>query len=146
MILTAGVVVAGVAILYWAYSWGAVANHEYSNAVDSSSNAIGERIAFEYITYSNLAPQNLTVYIINCGQTNNVSIARVYISNSTWVGTTLPSPTLMSTANPNQTLLGLDMTDEGFFNVTTTLGSGSYYTIHLVTQRGRNFDGVFSTP
>jgi hypothetical protein len=154
MIITAGVVAMGIAVLYWAYSWGKVANMQYSDSITAGSNAIGERIAFEYITYSSLS-NNLTVNMINWGKTNNVSIARVYL----WDSSHQPIGTYPDEVNPELVLMNittntripsntLNIGDEGYFNVTTltTLPLNSYYNIRIVTERGRNFDGSFATP
>lgn len=153
IILTAGVIAFGITILYWAYSWGAVANQKYSDTVSASMSAIEERIAYEYITYSSVS--GLTVNIINCGKSNNVSIARVYILNSTWEGTYSFPPLMLMNITNNQVIPNLNMTDDGYFNIPAqarpnipalTLSPSSYYTIRVVTQRGRNFDTQFSTP
>ncbi len=156
LIITAGVLAAGIAVLYWAYSWGNIADQQYSSSATASQNAMSEMIGFEYITYSNSPPCNLTIYIINCGLTNGLNISRIYVWNnqSQFVGTfPVASQTtiiLMNTTTnmpiPNNQL---NKGNDAYFNVTIpqgTLISSSYYTIQVVTQRGRNFDGAFYTP
>lgn len=144
LILSAGVIAFGITVLYWATSWGNVANQQYSATVANSQDAIGERLAFEYTTYSG---NNLTVYLINNGMSNNVSIARVYIwdSSSQLKGTFTPSG-LMNITKPNNAIPGnsLDKGEDGYFTITVNppLISG-YYTFRVVTERGRNFDGSF---
>ncbi len=81
MIITAGVIAAGIAVLYWAYSWGNVADNQYSSTVSNNQNAIQENLAFEYVTYSSTNYQ-LTVYVINCGLANSINFTRLYIWNS----------------------------------------------------------------
>jgi len=148
MIITAGVIAAGIAVLYWAYSWGNIANDQYANATANSMSAIQENLAFEYVVYSD---SKLTVNMINCGMSNNVGIARVYIWNnySQPVGTFQPdTPGLMyigtTTAIPGNSLnKGMD----GYFNITVTSSNlHGYYLFRIVTERGRNFDGSFSAP
>ena len=165
LIISAGVVAAGIAVLYWARSWGAIADQQYSNSVAQSQAAISERIAFEYIAYSkfNSTLGTLSVFIINCGLSNNVSIARMYIWNSQSVpiGTFPVSPQTSLTlynitsnsAIPNSQ--GLSVGNDGYFNVTMaspgpsglfSTSSGSFYIVRVVTASGRNYDGSFSIP
>jgi hypothetical protein len=148
IIITAGVIAFGIAVLYWAYSWGNIANQQYSTTVGNSQDAIGENLAFEYVYYSN---NNLTVYLINCGMTNNVSITRLYIwiNYSQPIGTFTPSALMYITNNTAIPNNSLSIGNEGYFTVPINnppLVSGSYYRIRVVTGRGRNFDGEFSTP
>ena len=83
MIITAGVIAAGIAVMYWTYGWGNVANQQTAQMVTNSQSAMQENIGFEYVTYSNSNPNNqLSIYIINCGKSNNVSIARAYLWDS----------------------------------------------------------------
>jgi len=146
LIITAGVVAAGISVLYWAYSWGTVANAEYSQAIGSSQNATQERIAFEFATYSE---GQLTVYLLNCGVVNDVKVARVYVwdNSSQLVGNFVPDePGLMYLSDHLPILSNsLDVSDEGYFTVTIdpVLERG-FYTFRVVTERGRNFDGSFS--
>jgi len=147
VVLTAGVLALGIAVLYWAYSWGNIANLEYSRAVADSSHAVSERVGFEYISYSSTS-NVLTVSIINWGRANNLSISVVHIwdSNHNYVGTGAYTPSALrdittGTQLPNNVL---NMGNEGSFTVTFVhpLPNG-YYNIRLVTGRGRNFDGSF---
>jgi hypothetical protein len=151
MIITAGVIAMGIAVLYWAYSWGKVANMQYSDSVTAGSNAIEERIAFEYIAYSS-SNAEVRVNMINWGKANNVSIARVYVWDSAHqpVGS-FSDIVLMDITTPNTPISGntLNPGDEGCFIVKVTLPPHSepyYYSIRVVTERGRNFDGSFATP
>src|SRR3989304_3060361 len=69
VVLTAGVLALGIAVLYWAYSWGNLDKLEYSRAVAGSSHAVSERRGLEYISFSR-ANNQLTVNIINWGRAN----------------------------------------------------------------------------
>jgi hypothetical protein len=143
MIITAGVIAAGIAVLYWAYTWGNLANQQYSETVTNNQNSIGENIAFEYVTYHN---NQLTVYILNCGLTNGVTLVRLYLWNSTnQLMGTYDISQLYNTTNPHLPIPCLDKGDEGYFNITPSqaLNSG-YYTLRVVTGSGRNFDESFS--
>lgn len=154
LIITAGVVGFGITVLYWAYSWGGIANHEYSEAVTSSQSAILEKIAFEYAHYHDVTLPNgtvvgnLTVYIINCGKTDNVSIARVFIRDSQLV--LLPDRTYsnvqLKDATSNMNTTGVNIGGQAYFNIEMPpLAANSYYTISLITQRGRQIDYSFAT-
>jgi hypothetical protein len=146
LIITAGVIAAGIAVLYWAFAWGNVANHQYSDNVSNSQSAIQENLGFEYITYSG---SQLTVYLINCGKSNNVTLARAYLwDNFSNPKGTYAIPSLYYTTNNAQipSNEGLNIGDEGYFSLSLSLDSGAYYTLRVVTGRGRNFDQAFSTP
>ncbi|MCW4024169.1 MAG: hypothetical protein NWF01_03945 [Candidatus Bathyarchaeota archaeon] len=145
LIITAAVIAAGISVLYWAYSWGDIANQQYSQTMEGNRNATSELVTFEYITYSE---QKITVYLINCGQSNDLAVARIYIwDNSGQAITYLPDdPGLKFTANNSRIdSNSLDIGQEGYFTVTmnTPLPPG-YYSMRLVTERGRNFDATFS--
>lgn len=146
MIITAGVIAAGIAVLYWAYAWGNIANTQYGNTVANNQNSIGESIAFEYVNYS-VVNNQLTVYVINSGLSNDVTLNRLYL----WNGSNQPIGTydikqLFRTSDGAAiSLNSLNKHDEGFFTVSPTpkLSSG-YFTLRIVTGSGRNFDDSFS--
>ena len=146
MIITAGVVAMGIAVLYWAYSVGNLANKQYSDTVAVGSNAVVERIAFEYIACSG---SEVTVNMINWGKANNVSVARVYIWDSAHELVGSSGSIVLMDITTNTPISGntLNTGDEGYFivKVTPPLHSNSYYSIRVVTERGRNFDGSFAT-
>jgi hypothetical protein len=144
MIITAGVIAAGIAVLYWAYSWGNIANDQYASTIANNQNSIQENIAFEYVTYSSTSNQ-LTVYVINSGLSNGVTLDRLYL----WNSANRPIGTyniiqLHRTSN-GTAISRLNKGDEGYFTVTPSpsLSSG-YYTLRIVTGSGRNFDYSFS--
>lgn len=146
LILTAGVLAMGIAILYWASSWGSIATRTYSTAEGNSAKAIQERLGFEYIDYrSNV----LTVNVINWGTSANLTIANVYIYNNAhqYIGN-YSRPTLRSISTNSLITAGLAAGGEGYFQITPSpvLASGSFYYLRIVTGRGRTFDGTFATP
>jgi hypothetical protein len=152
MIITAGVIAAGIGVLYWTYSWGNVADRQYSTSTSNSMSAMGEQLGFEYTTYSSSNLQ-LKVYLINCGTSNNLNVARVYLWSSTFVPIVVSftlSP-LYYTSTGTQippSAGGLGIGQEGFVTLTFTapgLSVGTYYNLRLVTGRGSNFDEAFST-
>jgi len=152
MILTAGVLAMGIAVLYWASSWGRIASHEYSKTVTNDSTAIMERISYEYISYSS-ASYTLKVNVINWGKADNVSINRVYIWDSlrNLVGASSYTPTQLLNVSNSSPIPGnnLNVGCEGYFTIQLpgALGAPAQtYSIRIVTERGRNFDGTFVAP
>ena len=146
LILTAGVLAMGVAVLYWASSWGQIATRTYSTAEGNSAKAIQERLGYEYIDYSGNV---LTVNVINWGTSANLTIANVYIYNNVhqYIGN-YSRPTLRSISTNSLVTAGLAAGGEGYFQITPSpvLASGSFYYLRIVTGRGRTFDGTFATP
>ena len=146
LIITAGVIAAGIAVLYWAYSWGNIANNQYANTVGNNQNAIEENIAFEFVNYSSVTNQ-LTVYVINCGLSNGVTLDQLYL----WNGANLPigsysiGQLYRIGENTPISMNSLNQGDQGYFTITPSpkLSSG-YYTLRIVTGSGRNFDYSFS--
>jgi len=146
LILTAGVIAMSIAVLYWTYSMGKIGNLEYSKSTAASSNAISERIGFEYMTYDS-SSGNLTVSIINWGKADNVIIAHVLILDSSYnyVGSNISTIVLKSIDN-NQPVSGLRIGSDAWFTTRTSapLNQDQIYYIHISTSRGRNFDFPFS--
>ena len=147
LILSAGVLGMGIAVLYWAYSMGSIATRTYSMAEGNSSIAIQERLGFEWTDYSS-STNNITVNIINWGYTNNVTIAHVNLLDSRHQSLGgYDQPTLYNLTT-SETIPSLSITDEGYCQLTaptSPLPAGLYY-IRIVTGRGRTFDGSFAVP
>ncbi len=146
LILTAGVLAMGIAILYWASSWGSIATRSYTTAEGNSAKAVQERLGYEYIDYSGNV---LTVNLINWGTSGNLTIANVYIYNNAhqYIGN-YTSPTLRNMTTNSIITTGLPVGGEGYFQITPnpTLASGSFYYVRILTSRARTFDGSFATP
>jgi len=146
MIITAGVIAAGIAVLYWAYSWGNIANSQYASTVGNNQNSIEESIAFEFVNYSS-ANNQLTVYVINSGLSNGVTLDRLYLWNSTNqpIGSYNIGQLYRISDGTAISMNSLNKGDEAYFTITPSpkLSSG-YYTLRIVTGSGRNFDDSFS--
>ncbi len=144
LIISAAVIAAGISVLFWAYSWGNIANQQYSQTVTSNQNATSERISFEYAAY---ASGKLSVYLINSGQVDDAGIARVYVWNSdgqvvgTYPTESSPMSQLMyiggTTVIPGNTLA---KGEEGYFTISNLSLNSGYYTLRVVSERGRNYD------
>ena len=144
MVLTAGVLAMGIAVLYWAYSWGNTITRTYSSSEAANSKAVQERLGFEHIDFSN---NILTVSLINWGDTNNITIANVFLWDSAHQPLADFSNPPLRNITTDSVISGLKMGDEGCFRITPPrLISNSFYYIRLVTARGRTFDSTFATP
>lgn len=139
LIMAGAVVALGFAVLSWTYSWSSVYNTEYANLIEANSDRIKEKLVFEYIFY-NASENGLTVYLINCGKSDDVSLANVYLSNSSWFQS-FPDIELRFL---NGTLTeSLDIGEEGYFQLSVSLVANTSYSIRIVTGRGRCFDATF---
>lgn len=139
VLLTAAVMALGSAVLYWTYSRTLLANSEYSDVMDASLASIKEKLVFEYIFY-NTSDNELTVYLINCGKSDDVSLASVYLRNSS----VLQSFYSITLRFVNGSLTqSLDIREEGFFKLSANLMADTSYSIRVVTGRGRLFEAAF---
>lgn len=137
--MLAGAVIAlGFVTLIWTYQRTEVANTEYSEAIDSESLKIKEKIVMEYIYY-NQTEEKLIVYLLNCGQSNSVQFNNIVISNSSWVEV-FPIEELRLF---NGTLISsLNIQKHSYFETSTPLVSGVQYSLRIMTERGRSFETV----
>jgi hypothetical protein len=144
MFLTAAVLGMGIAILYWANSWGTMASREYAKSMTDNSNAVQERIAFEHVTYST-STRTLTVNLISWGPAKNVTIARVFVWNSLHASMgNFPQPVLRAIDPPHAQVNRLNPSTEAYFTLSFPYLAPGIYNIRIVTERGRNFDGTFA--
>lgn len=141
LILAGAVVALGFAVLSWTYSRSSVYNMEYANLMEANSDRIREKLVFEYIFYDT-SENELTVYLINCGKSNDVSLANVYISNDSWVQSFSDTELRFLNDTPTQSL---DTGEEGYFKLrpSVDLVANTIYSIRIVTERGRLFDTTF---
>ena len=146
VVLTAGVLAMSIAVLYWTYSMGKITNIEYKENTSANSNAVEERIGFEQISGSN---HSVTVYAINWGKADNISIAHVLVLDSSYnyVGSNMSNVRLRNIDAPNNFISGnhLRIGADGYFNASLSaqLTPDTIYYVRIVTARGRNFDGSF---
>jgi len=139
VILAGAVIALGLATLNWTYQKSLIANDEYADVTEANLASIKEKLVFEYIFY-NSSENELTVYLMNCGKSNDVSLASVYLSNSSWV----QSFSDIELRFLNGTLTqGLDIGEEGYFQISVSLVANTTYSLRIVTGRGRSFDTTF---
>ena len=139
VLLTATVIALGSAVLVWANSRISILNTEYADLMDANSARIREKIVFEYIFY-NTSGNELIVYLTNFGESNNVSLANVYLRNDSWFQF-FPDVELRFL---NGTLTQrLDIQEQGYFKLSASLVVNTSYSIRIVSGRGRLFDAIF---
>jgi len=139
IILIAAVITVGFVMLAWSQSQSAIYNNQYSNAIKSDTDQLRERAVFEYIYYDKTA-NNLTVYLMNSGTIGGVSIANVYVNNTSYAAPTL------RLLNGTQ-ISSLNATQEGCFSISPSpsLALGKNCPIIIVTGRGSSFVATFAT-
>lgn len=139
VLLTATVMALGTAVIIWANSRISIANTEYSDLLDESAARMKERLVFEYVFF-NASKKELTVYLLNCGKSNNVSLVNVYLSNDSWIQLFPDAELKLLNGTATQ---GLDVNEEGFFKISVSLSVNTSYSIRITTGRGRSFDATF---
>jgi len=147
IVLTAGVLAMGIAVLYWAYSWGNIANRTYATSEANSAKAVQERLGFEYIDYAT-SSSTLTVSVINWGTADKIDVVNVHLLDNMHRPLGNYSNPLLRNITDNSIISSLNIGDEGYFQFTPVppLASNSSYYIRVVTERGRTFDSPFATP
>jgi len=139
-VVLAGVVIAlGLATLNWTYQKSSIANDEYADVTEANLASIKEKLVFEYIFY-NSSKNELTVYLMNCGKSNDVSLASVYLSNSSWIQSFFDIELGLLNGTLTQ---GLDLGEEGYLKLSVDLAANMSYSIRIITERGRSFDATF---
>ncbi len=138
LILIAAVIAVGFTVLVWSQTQSSNYTNMYGNAINSDTNQLRERLAFEYIHYDSTG---LKVYVMNSGTIGNVSIASVYVNNVSYAS---PSLHLLSTDVQTGSL---NTTQEGYISISISpdLAPGMNYPITIITGRGSSFVATFAT-
>jgi len=143
VILAGAVITVSFVVLFWAQYRSSAYNEQYSEAVNADIAKLKERLAFEYVFYDKA---NLTVYLLNCGTIDNVTVQTVYIyfsSNGTLVKV-FSSPTLKQFNDAQIADQDLDEGEEGYFVLSPlSLETGVSYSVRVITGRGSKFDYTF---
>lgn len=139
VIMASAVITLGFMVLLYTQQETLEHNTEYSDNTDNNIAKIQEKLVFEHIHYNN-SINELTVFLLNCGKTDGVTIDRVYLSNDSWSQSfdNIELKFLDNTATSS-----LDATEEGFFQLTIWLQEDTSYIAKLVTARGRYFAETF---
>jgi len=144
VILVAAVIAVGFAVLIFSNSRSSIFAQEYSSAIDSDISKLNEGIAFENVLYVP-AFNTLSIYFLNYGAAYDVHVFSVYLGNSSWHNTF--SDLQVKYFNGTETL-AFDYGEEGYIQLdstilTTTLTSGTAYTVRITTERGSVFGKTF---
>ena len=144
-IMTSVVIALGLSVFTWAQARSSDYNSEFSEAVDTETAKLREKLAFEYIFYDGTSSSNLTVFLLNCGTIDDVKIKTVYIyDRSNDLIEFFSNPRLYSFQGlveiPDQ---DLDIQDEGRLVLHLSFWLSGFYNIKIVTVRGATFDTDF---
>lgn len=151
MMLLAIVMSVGSVAFYFSNNLTKNATDQYVDAVSNSQQSLSERISFEHVKYDS-SSNALTIYILNCGNANNMKINSLIIFdvNHNPVGVCSGAAiSQLKSINGVAPVTGnvLNVGDEAYFTVSlagVSLISFSMYTIHLITQSGSAFDYAFT--
>lgn len=143
MILTVAVIAVGFVVLGWTQYRSSVYNEEYSEVMDADIARLKERLAFEYVFF-NESESKLSVYLLNCGTVDDVTIQTVYVRNNTWFETFTKSQINLRFLNETSTE-NLDVGEEGYFVLSSLddLEAETSYSVRAVTGRGSTFGHTF---
>jgi hypothetical protein len=143
VLLTAAALALGLVVLHWTYQRSFVANEEYVDTIESNLDKIREKLVFAHIFY-NSSGNELTVYLLNCGKSNETSIAEVYLfdNSSEIVYKTEGSEVDLRHLNDDLTQ-GLNVGEEGYVRLSVSLVADMGYSVYVVTERGRSFAKTF---
>lgn len=143
-LMTAMVLVLGIATLSWAQGVSLNFVQNYGAAVEADMAKIRERLTIEYIYYDS-TPRNVTIYLLNCGIIDDVTIQSITVRAGD--GTTKGYSTNPTLRLLDGTVVGnLDQRQEGYVKTLISpnpLVAGQYYYLTIVTVRGAIFNGSF---
>lgn len=136
VILVGAVIAVSFVVLSWAQYRSSAYNDQYSEAMNADIARLKERLAFEYVFYSG---GNLSVYLMNCGTIDNVTIQTVFVGGTPFSSISLKFLNKTSTND-------LDIGEEGYFVLSSLgLAPDTRYSVRVVTGRGSTFDHTFFT-
>jgi len=142
VILVGAVIAVSFVVLAWTQYRSSAYNDDYSEAMNADIAKLKERLAFEYVFY-NQSGSKLSVYLMNCGTIDNVTIQTAYIRNNTWFKTFTKSEIDLKFLNETSTE-SLSIGEEGYFVLSSvSLVAGKSYSVRVVTRRGSTFDRTF---
>ncbi len=141
VILTGAVIAVSFTVLLWAQYRSSAYNKQFSEAMDADIAKLKERLAFEYAFY-NQSGSKLSVYLMNCGTIDNMTIQTVYVSNSTSVKV-FSSINLTNFNGVEIADQDLDRGEEGCFVLSSLSLQAGTYTLRIITGRGSTFDHTF---
>ena len=139
VMLCTAVIAIGFVVLAYAQHQAVDANMRYADNTNSNIDRIKEKLIFEYIR-NNDSLNELTVFIINCGKSDDLVLARAYLIRESWVQSFEDIELKLLNGTVIQ---DLDVQQEGFFKLSNELEEDASYTIKILTTRGNNFVTTF---
>jgi hypothetical protein len=140
VLLASGVIATGFVVLAYTQQRAMETNIQYADNTSKNIERIQEKLAVEHINYNHTSNE-LTVFLINCGQSNDLGLVKTYLTNESWVN--LFEDIELKLLNDTNTQ-SLDVSEEGFFKLSIVLTEDTEYTIQIRTMRGRYFVETFS--
>ena len=139
VILAGAVITVGFVVLFWGQSQSTAYNNAYSQTMSSDIASLQEKLTFENVFYNSTA-KNLTVYLLNSGTQNNVTIKAVSVKNVvTGAYLVWSSPVTLSGSKRY-----LDRAQEGYFKLFVgSLATGTRYSVLITTGRGSSFESTY---
>ena len=144
VILVGAVIAVSFVVLLWAQYRSSAYNEQYGEAMNADIAKLKERLAFEYVFY-NQSGSRLSVYLMNCGTIDNVTIQTVYFKDATGALIQVYSNITLKQFNGDEIAdKDLDRGEEGYFmlSLPSSFVSGTC-SVRIVTGRGSTFDHTF---
>jgi hypothetical protein len=146
VILAGAVIVVGFVVLFWGQSQSTAYNNAYSQTMSSDIASLQEKLTFENVFYNSSA-KVVSVYLLNSGKINNVTIKAVSVINAT-TGAYVIWSSPVDLRFFNGTIMAkphLDMKQEGYFvlSLAGSLKTGTRYSVIITTGRGSSFESTY---
>ena len=139
VMLCSAVIAMGFVVFAYTQHQAVDANMRYADNTSENIARIQEKLAFEHI-HNNSSSNELTVFLINCGKSDAVVLAKAYLTKDSWS----QSFEDMELKLLNNTITqSLDVLEEGFFQLSIDLEEDASYSIQVLTARGRIFVTTF---
>ncbi len=135
VIMAGAIIIVGFSVLTWTFDQSADYNHQYAVSMQTNLDKLREKLIFEYVFY-NVTSNETNVYLLNCGETPEVSLVSITLRNSTW-HQSVSSPPLRFLNSTQVQSLNID--EEGKLKITSALQTGTSYTLSISTSRGKSF-------
>jgi hypothetical protein len=139
VMLASAVIALGFIVFAYTQQKAVESNMRYADNTNTNIARIQEKLAFEHI-YNNSSLNELCVFLINCGKSDEIAVTRVYLTNGSWAQ--LFDNVELKFLNGTITQ-SLDVLEEGGFQLSIDLVEETSYSIRVITARGRNFVTTF---
>jgi hypothetical protein len=137
IMLCSAVIAMGFVVFAYTQHQAVDANMRYADNTNENIARVQEKLAFEYI-HNNSSSNELTAFLINCGKSNNITLAQVNLTKDSWSHSFEDMELKFLNGTITQSL---NVLEEGFFQLTIDLEEDASYSIQVVTTRG----GIFVT-